>query len=327
MAMQRLLLFSAVFIMLCFVFTSQAFANSTLLWPAKGEVIKQFTPDEHRGIDIAASVGDTITATREGVVHWVGKTPSGEPCISIDHPGGLTSTYLPVQVSVQKGQAVKAGDAIGMISRETDKSSDKPHLHFGIFDTASRSDKNYLNPCDFLLSKDVKTGNSSVEVEKPAQVMVLADIPKNNPGEVAAVKPSVEPIGPRPVEAAMAIRVEAAMPSSPHIENPAVPIASPSRKVTNLAEPPLKYRGKETNLSRLALVSENKLIVSLDKVRYVGTVKPPRYLWIISPYVRLLAGVGSAFLILTILMLIVGRVLLTSRVPAIIGRSYTPASA
>jgi len=130
-----------------------ALANS-FIWPVNGEVITPFSQDEHRGIDISARIGEPVMAAQDGVIHWIGKTPAGEPYVSIDHPGGITTTYLPVQASVSKGQTIKAGETVGTLSSEPDKSSAVPHLHFGLFDTATRDDKNYINPLDFLIGKN-----------------------------------------------------------------------------------------------------------------------------------------------------------------------------
>jgi len=140
-----------IVILLCFVLlTATAWATDKFTWPVGGEVIKRFGLDEHRGIDIAGNTGDSIVAAQDGVVYWIGKTPRGEPCVSIDHPGGITTTYLPVTVLVSKGQSVKAGDSIGKLSSEIDKSSSAQHLHFGLFETATRDNKKYLDPCNYL---------------------------------------------------------------------------------------------------------------------------------------------------------------------------------
>lgn len=129
---------------------TSSWAGDAFIWPVNGDVVKRFNPDEHRGIDIAANAGDDVLATLDGVVNWIGKTPRGEPCISIDHPNGLTSTYLPVRATVSKGQSVKAGDIIGTLSSEIDKTSDLPHLHFGFFDTSTRGNPFYFDPEDYL---------------------------------------------------------------------------------------------------------------------------------------------------------------------------------
>lgn len=154
-----------IVVLLCFALLfTPAWATDKFTWPIVGEVIKHFDPDAHRGIDIAGSAGTSIMAAQDGVVYWIGKTPRGEPCISIDHPGGLTTTYLPVTASVSKGQSVKAGDVIGAMSSEIDKSSSEQHLHFGVFETATRDAKKYLDPSNYLpdISSKVEDKHESV---------------------------------------------------------------------------------------------------------------------------------------------------------------------
>jgi len=144
-----------------------AWAGDAFVWPVNGEIIEAFIPDKHRGIDISANVGDTVLASKEGVVYWVGRTPRGEPCISIDHPNGLTTTYLPVEAFVSEGQSVSAGDEIGLLSADGDISSEEPHLHFGLFHTATRANKKYLDPAVYLpLNKVIK---------EPEEIAVAAE--------------------------------------------------------------------------------------------------------------------------------------------------------
>jgi hypothetical protein len=115
-------------------------------WPVIGNVLVAFKADGHRGVDIAASVGAEIVSAQDGVVVWVGKTARGEGCITIEHSDGISSTYLPVEASVNKGETVTAGDRIGKLSSEGDPSCAASHLHLGIYDTSTRSDKEYLDP-------------------------------------------------------------------------------------------------------------------------------------------------------------------------------------
>ncbi|MCL6472467.1 MAG: M23 family metallopeptidase [Firmicutes bacterium] len=158
--MRKLFIFSVVFTLLFGVLPA-AFAGSALAWPVKGSIIKQFAQGEHRGVDISANIGDTVVSAGDGVVYGIGKTPRGEPYISIDHPGGITTTYLPVKASVSKGQSVKSGEAIGVLSEEGDESSAAPHLHLGLFLTASRGKPHYLNPEEYLALADTSSPNAA----------------------------------------------------------------------------------------------------------------------------------------------------------------------
>lgn len=151
----------SIALILCFAFlTPAALAQGRFDWPTSGEVILGFAPESHRGIDISAKAGTMILAAQDGVICWVGKTPRGEPCISIEHTSGLSTTYLPVDSLVSKGQSVSAGDVIGVLSSIIDESSQVEHLHFGLYETATRDNKAYLDPLSFLPALDIESQES-----------------------------------------------------------------------------------------------------------------------------------------------------------------------
>ena len=61
--------------------------------------------------------------------------------ISVDHAGGIRTSYSWVSaVSVKKGQAVRAGDVIGKTG-QGHPGSDRTHLHF-----SARLDGTYIDP-------------------------------------------------------------------------------------------------------------------------------------------------------------------------------------
>ncbi len=61
--------------------------------------------------------------------------------MSIDHPGGLRSTYEPVSSSLSPGTAVVAGQVIGQIDVDASHCAPQTCLHWGL-----RRDKAYLDP-------------------------------------------------------------------------------------------------------------------------------------------------------------------------------------
>lgn len=69
----------------------------------------------HRGVDIKASPGDEIVASAAGTVAFVGVV-AGTPVVSVDHRGGLRTTYEPVRASVRKGQKVWRGEVLGVLA-------------------------------------------------------------------------------------------------------------------------------------------------------------------------------------------------------------------
>lgn len=124
--------------------------SGTWSWPVVGPVIGVFEPPEmpfgsgHRGIDIAAPFGTTVAAAEAGVVTFAGPV-GGELFVTLDHGGGLTSTYSWLSERlVSRGDVVPRGAPIARSGRGHAGSS-TPHLHLGV-----RLDGEYLDPMSFL---------------------------------------------------------------------------------------------------------------------------------------------------------------------------------
>ncbi|WBU39165.1 M23 family metallopeptidase [Homoserinibacter sp. YIM 151385] len=66
----------------------------------------------HRGLDVAAREGTVITAPADGVVHFAGVVVD-RPLLSLDHGGGLLSSFEPVEPLVERGERVARGQPIG----------------------------------------------------------------------------------------------------------------------------------------------------------------------------------------------------------------------
>lgn len=66
----------------------------------------------HRGIDVLA--GETLLAPASGVVRFAGWVVD-RPVLSIDHGGGVWSSFEPVVALVAAGDEVAAGDPIGVV--------------------------------------------------------------------------------------------------------------------------------------------------------------------------------------------------------------------
>jgi murein DD-endopeptidase MepM/ murein hydrolase activator NlpD len=95
----------------------------------------------HRGIDIRAPAGTLVRAPASGTVHFAGVVVD-RPVVSISHPGGVLSSFEPVQPMVAAGDAVRRGDVIGMLLAGHCTAS---CLHLG-----ARVDGEYVNPLLFL---------------------------------------------------------------------------------------------------------------------------------------------------------------------------------
>lgn len=91
-------------------------------WPLTGRplVIRRFDPPArpwlagHRGVDLASRPDQWVLATGAGTIAHAGRV-AGRGVVTIDHPGGLRTTYLPVHPSVRPGQTVDLGDRIGTV--------------------------------------------------------------------------------------------------------------------------------------------------------------------------------------------------------------------
>lgn len=93
-----------------------------LSWPLSPDpvVAKYFDAPEtpygpgHRGVDLAAVPGQDVLAADAGVVVFAGLV-AGRPVISVDHDGGLRTTYEPVAPKVAAGEQVFRGQVLGTV--------------------------------------------------------------------------------------------------------------------------------------------------------------------------------------------------------------------
>lgn len=122
-----------------------------LIQPVPGPITRHFeappTPYAagHRGIDFGAPVGTVVVAAAGGTVSFAGQV-GGSLFVSIDHPGGLRTTYSFLSaILVKKGQGVIQGQQIARSGPGA--AGEAPNLHFGL-----RSGTDYLDPEPYLLA-------------------------------------------------------------------------------------------------------------------------------------------------------------------------------
>lgn len=114
--------------------------------PVPGEVAAEFDPPEHaygpgrRGVRLVAAPGETVRAARAGEVVFAGPV-AGTPWVSVDHGGGLRTSYGPVEPAVPAGEPVGAGDVLGRLA------DGDAGLHWG-----ARFEGAYIDPLDLLRS-------------------------------------------------------------------------------------------------------------------------------------------------------------------------------
>jgi murein DD-endopeptidase MepM/ murein hydrolase activator NlpD len=108
----------------------------------------------HRGVDLTGTPGQPVYAAATGTVVFAGVL-AGRPLVSIAHPGGLRTSYEPVQPSVRVGQVIAAGAVIGELQPGHDGCPAPACLHWGaMWGPASRAD--YVDPLGLLASTPIR---------------------------------------------------------------------------------------------------------------------------------------------------------------------------
>lgn len=132
--------------------------NGLFDWPLRPRptVEKRFDKPEHdwlpghRGVDLAGAPGQPVLAAGAGIVVYAGAV-AGKPVVSIDHAGGLRTTYEPVDAEVPVGRRVTRGTRIGVLRAGHDECAAAACLHWGLRrDGARRGRPDYLNPLGLL---------------------------------------------------------------------------------------------------------------------------------------------------------------------------------
>jgi murein DD-endopeptidase MepM/ murein hydrolase activator NlpD len=101
----------------------------------------------HRGVDVSAPVDAPVLAAGDGVVVFAGPL-AGRGVVSIDHAGGIRTTYEPVTAVVAPGQRVDRGTVIGHL---TAGHCPDTCLHWG-----ARRGREYLDPLGLLSTGHVR---------------------------------------------------------------------------------------------------------------------------------------------------------------------------
>ena len=154
--MRRLLLLLTVLLVLTALLVPAAPAAAAWAWPVKGEVITPYrngsdpyAQGQHRGIDIAASVGTPVVAAAGGEVRFAGTAGSSGLTVSVRTSDGYDTSYLHLSsVAVRAGARVPAGERLGAVGTSGIRSAAAPHLHFGVRDEGTRHA--YHDPLAFL---------------------------------------------------------------------------------------------------------------------------------------------------------------------------------
>jgi murein DD-endopeptidase MepM/ murein hydrolase activator NlpD len=98
----------------------------------------------HRGVDLAAAVGQPVLSAGSGRVTFSGMV-AGRGVVVVLHPGGLRTSYEPVDGRVLTGTLVQTGSTLGVVSAEPGHCAPATCLHWGL-----RRDQTYLDPLVLL---------------------------------------------------------------------------------------------------------------------------------------------------------------------------------
>ena len=111
-----------------------------LPWPAQGRIARGYGPFTHptlgvklesKGIDVSVKGGTTLKAVADGRVLYVGNLDNYGPIVALDHGAGYMTVYGNVAAGRPKtGQAITAGDSVGVVGDNTRDTS--PIYHFEI---------------------------------------------------------------------------------------------------------------------------------------------------------------------------------------------------
>ncbi|MGN8552719.1 UNVERIFIED_CONTAM: M23 family metallopeptidase [Microbacterium sp. SLM126] len=92
----------------------------------------------HRGIDLRADPRDAVRAPAGGTIAFSGAV-AGRGILTIDHGGGLVTTFEPVESDLGAGASVRRGEEVAALA--LGGHSPPGALHFGV-----RLDGEYVNP-------------------------------------------------------------------------------------------------------------------------------------------------------------------------------------
>ena len=93
----------------------------------------------HRGIDLAATPGQSVHAAAAGTVTFAGYIVD-RGVVVVGH-GALSTTYEPIDPSVRRGDAVGRGSLLGAVGAESSHCPGQTCLHWGL-----RRGREYLDP-------------------------------------------------------------------------------------------------------------------------------------------------------------------------------------
>ena len=174
-------------------------AHGHAVVPVPGAVLRQFLPPAtrygagHRGVDLAAAAGEPVVAAMGGIVSFAAPV-AGVGWVTVDHGGGLNTTYGPIDPrAVRAGQRVAAGTLLGFLA------GGSTHLDWG-----ARLEGEYLDPLTLLgrweayLTSEMADDRALLAAAQDLEATTAPAVP---PGSRRFVQPAQGPVtstfGPR----------------------------------------------------------------------------------------------------------------------------------
>lgn len=98
----------------------------------------------HRGVDLAARVGQPVLAPGAGTVAFAGPV-AGRGVVSVAHADGRRTTYEPVAPDLPVGAVVDVGERVGTVTAAAGHCLPRTCLHWGL-----RVGETYVDPLTLL---------------------------------------------------------------------------------------------------------------------------------------------------------------------------------
>ncbi len=125
--------------------------------PAVTRIFDAPAPDwraGHRGVDLAGIPGQPVYPGSPGTVVFAGPL-AGRPVVSVAHPGGLRTSYEPVDPLVRAGEPVDTASPLGRLAAGHPGCPVAACLHWGaMWGPAARAD--YVDPLGLLAATPVR---------------------------------------------------------------------------------------------------------------------------------------------------------------------------
>jgi murein DD-endopeptidase MepM/ murein hydrolase activator NlpD len=141
----------------------------------------------HRGVDLSGRPGGRVLAAGAGVVAFAGRV-AGRGVVSVDHAGGLRTSYEPVTAVVARGDPVRPGTVLGLLETAASHCPPAACLHWG-----ARRGGTYVDPLSLLGAARVRLlpvwdviGPAGAPPATPPARAEPADAPPGRPGPVGA---------------------------------------------------------------------------------------------------------------------------------------------